>query len=161
MTSARAESDRPAPSAAGGRMEALFSALKAPDEEGNVLSDDEQIANSVLLVTAGFETTMSLISNAVRTLLLHPEQLVLLRADPMLAPAAVDEVLRFEPPALWTSRFVTEDVEVQGVVIPAGANVLYVFVIDPSVKGADYTVSNILAEAFPAEVQCGYSRMPR
>ena len=103
----------------------LFSALKAPDDEGNVLSDHEQVANSVLLVTAGFETTMSLISNAVRTLLLHPEQLALLRADPTLAPAAVDEVLRFEPPALWTSRFATEAVDVHGVVIPAGANVLF------------------------------------
>src|ERR1700730_7923200 len=40
----------------------------------------------------------------------------------------------------------------------AGGNVLYVFVIDPSVKGADYTVSNILAEAFPAEVQALYKQ---
>jgi hypothetical protein len=39
-----------------------------------------------------------------------------------------------------------------------GGNVLYVFVIDPSVKGADYTVSNILAEAFPAEVQALYKQ---
>ena len=40
----------------------------------------------------------------------------------------------------------------------AGGNVLYVFVIDPSVKGADYTVSNILAEAFPTEVQALYKQ---
>ena len=40
----------------------------------------------------------------------------------------------------------------------AGGNVLYVFVIDPAVKGADYTVSNILAEAFPAEVQALYKQ---
>ena len=40
----------------------------------------------------------------------------------------------------------------------AGGNVLYVFIIDPSVKGADYTVSNILAEAFPAEVQALYKQ---
>ena len=40
----------------------------------------------------------------------------------------------------------------------AGGNVLYVFVIDPSIKGADYTVSNILAEAFPAEVQALYKQ---
>ena len=39
-----------------------------------------------------------------------------------------------------------------------GGNVLYVFVIDPSVKGADYTVSTILAEAFPAEVQALYKQ---
>ena len=103
----------------------LFSALKAPDEEGNVLSDDEQVANAVLLVTAGFETTMSLISNAVRTLLLHPDQLALLCAAPALVSRAVDEVLRFEPPALWTSRYATEAIDVCGSVIPAGANVLF------------------------------------
>jgi cytochrome P450 len=103
----------------------LFSALKAPDEEGNVLSDDEQVANAVLLVTAGFETTMSLISNAVRTLLLHPDQLALLCADPALVSGAVDEVLRFEPPALWTSRYATEAIDVCGGVIPAGSNVLF------------------------------------
>jgi hypothetical protein len=40
----------------------------------------------------------------------------------------------------------------------AGGNVLYVFMIDPSVKGADYTVSNILAEGFPAEVQALYKQ---
>jgi hypothetical protein len=41
---------------------------------------------------------------------------------------------------------------------PAGGNVLYVFVIDPSVKGADYTVTNILNEAFPQEVQALYKQ---
>src|SRR5829696_6096943 len=86
----------------------LFTALKAPDDDGNVLSDAEQVANAVLLVTAGFETTMSLLSNAVRTLLLHPDQVARLRADRALASGTVDEVLRFEPPALWTSRFATE-----------------------------------------------------
>jgi cytochrome P450 len=103
----------------------LFSALKAPDDEGNVLTELEQVANAVLLVTAGFETTMSLISNAVRTLLLHPDQLALLRSSPALVSGAVDEVLRFEPPALWTSRFTTEPIDVNGTVIPAESNVLF------------------------------------
>jgi cytochrome P450 len=108
-----------------GRGGGLFSALKAPDDEGDVLTELEQVANAVLLVTAGFETTMSLISNAARTLLLHPDQLALLRASPSLVGGAVDEVLRFEPPALWTSRFTTEPIDVGGSVIPAGANVLF------------------------------------
>jgi cytochrome P450 len=108
----------------GGRT-GLFSALKAPDEEGNVLSNDEQVANAVLLVTAGFETTTSLISNAVRTLLLHPDQLTLLRHDPSLVAGAVDEVLRYEPAALWTSRYATEPIEVSGSIIPSDANVLF------------------------------------
>jgi unspecific monooxygenase len=109
----------------GTRSTGLFSALKAPDDDGYVLSDDEQVANCVLLVTAGFETTMSLLTNAVRTLLLHPAQLELLRADPSLVAAAVDEVLRYEPPALWTSRYTTEAIEVAGAVIPGGSNVLF------------------------------------
>jgi cytochrome P450 len=103
----------------------LFSALQAPDDDGNILSEHEQVANSVLLVTAGFETTMSLITNAVRTLLLHPDQLALLRSDWSLVAGAVDEVLRYEPPALWTSRYATEAIAVTGAVIPAGANVLF------------------------------------
>ena len=97
----------------------------APDADGNVLSDLEQVANAVLLVTAGFETTMGHIANAVRTLLLHPDQVALLRADWSLARNVVDEVLRFEPPALFTTRFATVDIEVAGGVIPAGSNVMF------------------------------------
>jgi cytochrome P450 len=109
----------------GERSTGLFTALKAPDEDGNVLTDDEQVANAVLLVTAGFETTQSLVTNAVRTLLLHPDQLQLLLTDASLAPGAVEEVLRYEPPALWTSRYATEAIEVAGGVIPTGSNVLF------------------------------------
>jgi len=103
----------------------LFAALMSPDESGNRLSDLERVANAVLLVTAGFETTMSLITLAVWTLLSHPEQLQRLRADWSLARNAVEEVLRFEPAALWTSRFAVEDIDVAGAVIPRGSNVLF------------------------------------
>jgi cytochrome P450 len=103
----------------------LFVALSAPDADGNVLTDLEQVANAVLLVTAGFETTMGHIANAVRTLLLHPDQLALLRADWSLARNVVDETLRFEPPALFTTRHATVDIDVAGGVIPAGSNVMF------------------------------------
>ena len=104
----------------------LFAALMAPDEDGNRLSHLERVANAVLLVTAGFETTMSLITLAVWTLLSHPDQrLERLRADWSLARNAVEEVLRYEPAALWTSRFATEDIAVGEVVIPRGSNVLF------------------------------------
>jgi len=103
----------------------VFSALFAPDDDGETLSDLELKANAVLLVTAGFETTMSLITLAVRTLLLHRDQLQLLRDDHALVHQAVDEVLRFEPAALSTTRHTTVDVEVNGRVIPAGQNVLF------------------------------------
>ena len=103
----------------------VFSALFAPDDDGETLSDLELKANAVLLVTAGFETTMSLITLVARTLLLHRDQLQLLRDDHALVHQAVDEVLRFEPAALSTTRHTTVDVEVNGRVIPAGQNVLF------------------------------------
>ena len=103
----------------------LFTALSSPDENGDRLSDHEQVANAVLLLTAGFETTMSLIALTVRDLLLHPDQLELLRADWALTRNAVEEVLRYDPPALFTSRFATVDIEVAGGTIPAGSNVLF------------------------------------
>jgi cytochrome P450 len=103
----------------------VFSALFAADDDGETLSDLELKANAVLLVTAGFETTMSLITLAVRTLLLHRDQLGLLRDDHSLVHQAIDEVLRFEPAALSTTRHTTVDVEVNGRVIPAGQNVLF------------------------------------
>jgi cytochrome P450 len=102
----------------------VFSALFA-EQDGDGLSDDELVANAVLLVTAGFETTMSMISNTVLTLLRHPDQLEALRADGDLLRGAIDEVLRFEPAALSSTRHTFEDIEVGGGTIPAGANVLF------------------------------------
>jgi hypothetical protein len=103
----------------------MFSAMIAPDEDGDSLSTEELVANAVLLVTAGFETTMSLITLAVYALLTHPDQLELLLTDPSLARNAVEETLRYEPAALSTTRSTPVDVDVAGVTIPAGANILF------------------------------------
>jgi cytochrome P450 len=103
----------------------MFSAMVQPDSEGDILSDLELVANAVLLVTAGFETTMGLLSLAVLTLLRHPEQLAMLRAKPDLAGNAVEEVLRFEPAAVSTTRHTPVDIEVAGTTIPAGSNILF------------------------------------
>ena len=105
----------------------LLSALMVSDGGGQQLSDFEQTANAVLLVVAGFDNIVSLIALAVRTLILHPDQLAQLRSDWSLAPNAIDEVLRFEPPALFTSRFASESITVADTVIPAGSNVLFSF----------------------------------
>ena len=102
----------------------MFSAMLAPDEHGDALSTREAVANAVLLVTAGFETTMSLITLSVWSLLTHPDQLAALRSDPSLAAGAVEETLRFEPAALSTTRSTPHDLEVAGRVIPGGSNVL-------------------------------------
>jgi cytochrome P450 len=102
----------------------MFSQLFAADADGDTLTDAELIANAVLLVTAGFETTMSLISLAVYTLLRHPAQLQMLLADWSLVAGAVEEVLRYEPAALSTTRSNTQQLTLRGVTIPADANVL-------------------------------------
>lgn len=103
----------------------LFSAMVRPDPDGNELSDLELVANAVLLATAGFETTMGLLSLAILTLLRHPDQLALLRARPELGPSTVEEVLRYEPAALSTTRHTPVDLEVGGVTVPAGSNLLF------------------------------------
>jgi cytochrome P450 len=103
----------------------LFSTMVRPDEDGDRLTDFELVANAVLLVTAGFETTMALISLAVLTLLRHPGELARLRARPALARNAVDEVLRFEPAALSTTRHTPVELVVAGTTIPEDSNILF------------------------------------
>jgi cytochrome P450 len=103
----------------------MFSAMVVPDGDGDALSDDQLLANALLLLTAGFETSMSLITLCILTLLRHPDQLDRLLADPGLVRGAVEEVLRFEPAALSTTRSTDEEVTVCGRTIPAGSNVLF------------------------------------
>ncbi|HZQ57065.1 MAG TPA: cytochrome P450 [Acidimicrobiales bacterium] len=99
----------------------MFSHLFRPDDAGEQLSDAELVANGILLITAGIETTVSLIGNVVLTVWGHG-QAEAARGDVV---NAVEEVLRFETPALTTSRRTTTPVEVGGATVPAGANVLF------------------------------------
>lgn len=106
--------------------EDLMSALiQARDEAGDRLSPEELIGMAFLLLVAGHETTVNLISNGVRALLDHPEQLALLRAEPELIDGAVEEMLRYDGPVEnATFRFTREPVRVGPHVIPAGEPVL-------------------------------------
>ncbi|MFG2714555.1 cytochrome P450 [Streptomyces goshikiensis] len=107
--------------------EDLLSALiRTRDEDGDSLSPDELIGMAFLLLVAGHETTVNLISNGVRALLAHPEQLAGLRADyDGLLGGAVEEMLRYDGPVQnATFRYARADVEIGGAVIPAGATVL-------------------------------------
>lgn len=89
--------------------------------EGSMAPVD-MIANSVLLLVAGHETTVNLITNGMLTLLRHPDVLERLRSDPGLVPGAVEELLRYEPPIqLLPQRTPLSDVEIAGVTIPEGA----------------------------------------
>src|SRR5205823_3397962 len=77
----------------------LLSALiGVRDEETGRLDQDELVATARLLLIAGYETTANLIGTGTLTLLRHPDQLTLLREDPTLIEAAVEELLRFEAP---------------------------------------------------------------
>ena len=79
-------------------------------------TDEEVISTLVLLIIAGHRTTANLIGNGIRALLLHPDQLELLRSDPGLAASAVEEFLRYEPPVYRsTLRVATEDMTLGGV----------------------------------------------
>lgn len=102
----------------------LLTALIRAEEGGDVLSDDELVAQVVLLYVAGHETTVNLISNGVVALLRHPDQLAALRADPGLIGNGVEELLRYDSPVQSGRRVTTEPVEVAGHEIPAGAFVV-------------------------------------
>ncbi|HEV8297232.1 MAG TPA: cytochrome P450 [Acidimicrobiales bacterium] len=103
----------------------MFSLLFAPDDTGERLSDFELVANGVLLITAGFETTMSMIGNSIVALLEHPAQADAVRDDPAQVVEAVEEALRWETPALTTSRRTTTAIEVSGALIPPDTDILF------------------------------------
>jgi cytochrome P450 len=102
----------------------LISGMIEAQENSSALSDAELLATSNLLLIAGHETTTNLIGNGTLALLRHPEQLELLRADPSLLRPAIEELLRFDSPVQGTARVATQDVEVGGKTIPAGALVV-------------------------------------
>ncbi|WP_020494769.1 cytochrome P450 [Sciscionella marina] len=104
--------------------EDLLSELVHHDEDGDRLSDTELRATALLLLGAGFETTVNLLGNAVRLLLDHPGQLAALRADPTGWPGAVEEVLRYESPVQITLRVAAKDTELAGVPVPEGRAVV-------------------------------------
>lgn len=78
-------------------------------------------------VAAGLDSTMAGIGNAIALLAAHPDQYELIRADPSLIPAAVNEALRYDAPVPLFGRLVTQDTQVDGTVIPAGAQAALLF----------------------------------
>ncbi|MDQ2741199.1 MAG: cytochrome P450 [Chloroflexota bacterium] len=95
----------------------LLSAMLAAEIDGDHLSDEEVIANIIVTMVGGQETTTNLIGNGVLTLLRHPDQLDRLLADPSLMPQAIEELLRYESPSQHTARLASDDVELGGKVI--------------------------------------------
>jgi cytochrome P450 len=104
--------------------DSILSALIAAEEEGDRLSSGELVSTALLLLIAGFETTVNLIGNGTVAVAGDPGSWDRLRQDPALVPAAIEEMLRYDSPVQLTSRIATEDVEVGGSVIPAGRAVV-------------------------------------
>src|SRR5882757_2874227 len=94
--------------------------LDRASADGDRLTDEELRGNALLLIGAGFETTVNLIGNAAPLLLDHPEQLAGLLANPDGWDNAVDEVLRYDSPVQLTVRIAAEDVQISGERIRAG-----------------------------------------
>ncbi|PZS31285.1 MAG: cytochrome P450 [Pseudonocardiales bacterium] len=92
--------------------------------EGEAVEARELLPLCVLLLIAGFETTVNLISNGVLALLEHPEQWQSLAADPSLGPQVAEEVLRYDPPVQRTARFALEPIEIAGQEVRSGQVVL-------------------------------------
>ncbi|MGW3074019.1 cytochrome P450 [Kitasatospora sp. NPDC001132] len=88
------------------------------------LTHEELAETAVLLLIAGHETTVNLITNGVLTLLRHPDQLDRLRREPDLLPAAVEELLRYEPPVHMRQRIPLADVDIAGTTLPKGTSVV-------------------------------------
>ena len=104
----------------------LITALLQAEVEGDRLTEDEVLAMVFILFVAGHITTVNLIANGIYALLLNPEQLADLRANPELIENAVEEILRYYGPAeTSTLRFATQDFEIEGQAIERGAPLLF------------------------------------
>src|SRR4051812_13751289 len=98
----------------------LISRLLAAEHEGDRLSDVELVNLVLNVLIGGVDTSQSQLAHAVRLLAMHPDQWALLAEDPSLAPAAVDEALRFEPIVPFTARIVVEELDYRDVTFPEG-----------------------------------------
>ncbi|MFH8389338.1 cytochrome P450 [Streptomyces sp. NPDC018036] len=103
--------------------EDMLSQLVAAKGEDGPMTTMELLSTAALLLIAGHETTVNLITNGMLTLLRNPDVLQRLRSEPRLAVPVVEELLRFEPPVqLVPQRTTLADIEVRGVTIPKGAS---------------------------------------
>jgi cytochrome P450 len=118
------------------------------DETGTIrrLRRDELLLYLQVIATAGAETTTRLIGWAGKVLAEHPDQRRELAEDRSLLPAAVEELVRFEPPAPHISRYVTRDLEYYGQQVPAGSPMMLLVGAanrDPRQFGADSEAFNV------------------
>jgi hypothetical protein len=96
----------------------------AAEVEGHRLSDEEVIANTIITLIGGHETTTNLIASGFLTLLRNPESFQQLRSRPEIVASAVEELLRFESPVQHTARIAQDDMDLAGKVIKKGSRVV-------------------------------------
>ena len=101
----------------------LLSGLAVGEDRAGRMDDSNLVITMILLLIAGHETTVNLIANGALTLLRNPAELERLRDYPERAPVVVEEVLRFEPPVQFITRFTLADIEIGGVTIPRGSGI--------------------------------------
>ncbi|MGB2890180.1 MAG: cytochrome P450 [Candidatus Acidiferrales bacterium] len=106
--------------------EGLIHSLLTADIDGDRLTEEEVVANSIVTMVGGQETTTNLIGNGALALLRNPEQLHKLRVDLSLIPSAVEELLRYDCPSQHTARLAPGDVVLGGKKIRKGQAVIAV-----------------------------------
>jgi cytochrome P450 len=106
--------------------EGLINALVTAEVDGDRLTEEEIVANVIVTMVGGQETTTNLIGNGLLTLMRHPDQLARLRSDLGLLPAAVEELLRYESPSQHTARLAPAGAVLAGTEIPEGDAVIAV-----------------------------------
>jgi cytochrome P450 len=94
--------------------EGVVHALMNAEVNGDRLTEEEVIANSIITLVGGLETTTNLIGNGLMSLLRNPRQLEMLRANPLLYPSTIEELLRYESPIQYTARLAPADVDLGG-----------------------------------------------
>jgi cytochrome P450 len=94
--------------------EGLVHSLMTAEIDGDRFTEEEVVANSIIMLVGGQETTPALIGNGLLTLLRHPEQMQRLKSDPALMPSAVEELLRYESPVQQTARVASQDLDLGG-----------------------------------------------
>ncbi|MFG3656751.1 cytochrome P450 [Streptomyces sp. NPDC047706] len=107
--------------------EDLISGLIAAHDEGDRLTEQEMISTAVLLLNAGHEATVNATVNGWWALFRDPGQLAALRADHSLVPSAVEELMRYDTPLQLFERWVLDEIEIDGTMIPRGAEIAMLF----------------------------------
>ncbi|MFF5156338.1 cytochrome P450 [Streptomyces sp. NPDC000348] len=101
--------------------------IAAHDEDDDRLTEQEMISTCVLLLNAGHEATVNSTVNGWWALFRNPDQLAALRADHSLVPSAVEELMRYDTPLQLFERWVLDEIEIDGRVIPRGAEIAMLF----------------------------------